>query len=38
MSDITFLDSNVFMYAAGAPHLYKAPCVRILSNVETGAW
>ena len=24
------------MYAAGAPHRYKAPCVRILSDVEIG--
>ncbi len=31
-----FLDVNVFMYAAGAPHPYKAPCIRILSDVEAG--
>ena len=37
MVDSTFLDANVFMYAAGAPHLYKVPCVHILSAVETGA-
>ncbi len=34
---ITFLDANIFMYAADAPHPYKKPCVRILSDVETGA-
>jgi predicted nucleic acid-binding protein len=32
-----FLDVNVFMYAAGAPHPYKAACVRILADMETGA-
>jgi uncharacterized protein len=37
VADLAFLDSNVFMYAAGAPHPYKGPCVRILSSVETGA-
>ena len=36
-AEITFLDVNIFMYAAGAPHPYKDPCVRILSDVETGA-
>jgi predicted nucleic acid-binding protein len=36
MTEITFLDVNVFMYSAGAPHPYKDPCVRILSDVETG--
>ncbi len=34
---LIFIDVNVFMYAAGAPHPYKAPCVRILSDIETGA-
>ena len=34
---LVFIDVNVFMYAAGAPHPYKAPCVRILSDIETGA-
>jgi len=24
------------MYAAGAPHPFKAPCVKILSDIETG--
>jgi hypothetical protein len=37
MADLVFLDSNIFMYAAGAPHTYKDPCVRILSEVEIGA-
>lgn len=32
-----FLDANVFMYAAGAPHAYKAVCVQILADVETGS-
>jgi predicted nucleic acid-binding protein len=37
MTEQVFLDANVFMYAAGAPHPYKAACVRILADVETGA-
>ncbi len=36
MAEITFLDVNIFMYAAGVPHPYKDPCVRILSDVEMG--
>ncbi len=29
-----FFDTNIFMYAAGRPHHYKNPCVRILDDVE----
>jgi hypothetical protein len=29
-----FLDANIFMYAAGAVHPYKEPCVGILSSLE----
>ena len=36
MAEITFLDVNIFMYAVGAPHPYKVPCIRILSDVEIG--
>ncbi len=36
MTETTFLDVNVFMYAAGAPHPYKNPCLRILTDVENG--
>ncbi|MDZ7291942.1 MAG: type II toxin-antitoxin system VapC family toxin [candidate division KSB1 bacterium] len=36
MADTTFLDANIFMYAAGTPHPYKDPCVHILADVETG--
>ncbi len=36
MPEAVFLDSNIFMYAAGAPHLYKIPCVQILLGVERG--
>ena len=36
MANVYFLDTNIFMYAAGASHPYKEPCVRILSLVETG--
>lgn len=35
-SPIVFLDTNVFMYAAGAPHPCKEPCVRVLADVENG--
>ena len=35
MTERTFLDVNVFMYAAGASHPYKSPCLRILADVET---
>jgi len=33
---VFFLDVNVIMYAAGKPHPYKNPCIRILSDVEKG--
>jgi uncharacterized protein len=33
---VYFLDANIFMYAAGTAHVYKAPCTRILAEVETG--
>ena len=36
MNTPVFLDSNVFMYAVGAEHVYKAPCLHILSDVEAG--
>ncbi len=36
MTELVFLDVNVFMYAAGTPHPYKDACVRILSRVEVG--
>lgn len=31
-----FLDTNIFMYAAGKPHKFKKPCVAILSRVASG--
>ncbi len=31
-----FLDSNVFIYAAGAPSPYKEPCVALLRRVASG--
>ena len=34
IAPLIFLDVNVFMYAAGAPHPYKVPCVKILSDAE----
>jgi uncharacterized protein len=37
MSDTVFLDVNVFMYAAGKPHVYKNPCLHILKDVEQQA-
>ena len=33
MSDAIFIDSNVFMYAAGADHVYKQPSVRVLAAI-----
>jgi len=36
MAEITFLDANVFMYAAGTLHPYKDNCVHILADVESG--
>lgn len=35
MTNAIFLDANIFMYAAGAAHRYKAPCLQILALVET---
>lgn len=37
IASLIFIGVNVFMYAAGAPHPYKVPCVKILSDIETGA-
>jgi len=31
-----FIDTNIFMYAAGKPHEFKEPCVDILSRVQSG--
>jgi predicted nucleic acid-binding protein len=31
-----FVDSNVVMYAAGAAHPHKEPCVRFLARVQAG--
>ncbi|MCD4846439.1 MAG: type II toxin-antitoxin system VapC family toxin [Methanosarcinales archaeon] len=31
-----FLDTNIFMYAAGKPHEFKEPCISILSKVQSG--
>lgn len=36
MAEVVFLDVNIFMYAAGAPHSYKDVCVHILADVENG--
>lgn len=33
---LTFVDVNIFMYAAGTPHPYKTPCIHILSDIERG--
>ena len=37
MAPPPFLDVNIFMYVAGAPHPYKDPYVHILADVETGS-
>lgn len=31
------LDANVFMYAAGGPHRYRAPCRRIVRDLGDGS-
>lgn len=33
---MNFIDTNIFMYAAGAEHPCKAPCVQIISDIENG--
>ncbi len=33
---MTFVDANVFMYAAGAPHPHKHPSVAFLRRAATG--
>ena len=33
---MTFLDTNVFIYAAGRDSEYKASCVRVLADVVRG--
>lgn len=35
MEEPVFLDVNIFMYAAGKPHVYKNPCLHILKDIET---
>jgi len=32
--DDLFLDTSIFMYAAGKPHEYKLPCIDILNMVN----
>ncbi len=34
--DLVLLDSNVPMYAAGAPHAYRDPCREVLRRVVAG--
>jgi predicted nucleic acid-binding protein len=34
--DKYFLETNIFMYAAGKSHEFKEPCVSIISKVHTG--
>ena len=33
---MTFLDTNIFIYAAGRESDYKAPCIQILADVVRG--
>ena len=33
---VVLVDASVVMYAAGAPHRYQQPCVRIMEAVATG--
>lgn len=34
MAERYFLDSNIIMYAIGAPHPLKEPCIRIVERIE----
>jgi len=34
MSNLMFVDANIFMYAAGKAHRYKQPCLKILDHIE----
>jgi len=34
--DEYFIDTNIFMYAAGKPREFKEPCVDILSRIQSG--
>jgi len=36
MRSVVLVDANILMYAAGAPHPNKAPCVRWLASVAEG--
>ena len=31
-----FIDTNIFMYAAGKSHEFKEPCVSLLSRIQSG--
>jgi predicted nucleic acid-binding protein len=33
---LILIDGNIFMYAAGAEHPHKAPCVALLRRVALG--
>lgn len=35
-SETVFLDANIFMYAAGTAHVYKEPCIQLLTELENG--
>ncbi len=34
---MVFLDTNVFLYAAGAPHPLKEPCANVLRRAAAGS-
>lgn len=36
MSDPSFLDTNILMYAVGSDHPLKKPCIKILEKVSQG--
>lgn len=36
-NSIYFIDTNVIMYAAGQPHRYREPCVKILESIADGS-
>lgn len=36
MGTMILVDTNIIMYAAGAPHPHKQPCVRLLERTARG--
>jgi uncharacterized protein len=37
LTEVVLIDSNVPMYAVGADHPYREPCIEVLQRIRTGA-